>query len=115
MLQVTTHSGETTLTAALNKRAAKTALLGVGTAAGALVGSMAAGAVALSTMAPSVEALTIANVVGLLGGAASGFVVGRAMWSSMARRARQSLTAALSKMRNEAEVQSSDTDKLMPE
>lgn len=112
-LQVTTHSGDTTVTAALDKRSAKAALLGVGTAAGAIVGSMAAGAVALSAMAPSVEALAIANVVGVIGGAASGFIAGRTLWSSAARRARRSLFAALSMMHNEAERLPSGEDELL--
>jgi len=102
-LQVATHSGETTVTAAFDKRSAKVALLGVGTGVGAVVGSMAAGAVALSAMAPSVEALAIANVVGVIGGAASGFIAGRTLWSRVARRTRRSLFAALSEMHNEAE------------
>ena len=109
-LQVASHSGETTVTAALDKRSAKAALLGVGTAAGAVVGSMAAGAVALSAMAPSVEALAIANVFGVIGGAASGFIAGRTLWSSMARRARRSLLAAVSRMRSEAERLPSGND-----
>ena len=112
-LQVATHSGETTVSAALSKRSAKAALRGVGTAVGAVVGSMAAGAFALSAMAPSVEAFAIANVVGVIGGAASGFIAGRTVWSSVARRARRSLLAALSKMHNEAERLPSDNDELL--
>jgi hypothetical protein len=113
--QVATRSGETTVTVALDKRSTKAALLGVGTAAGAVVGSMAAGAVALSAMAPSVEALAIANVIGVIGGAASGYIAGRTLWSSVARRARRSLLAALSKMRNEAERLPSGNDELLAE
>ena len=115
VLQVATHSGGTTMTAALDRRSAKAALLGVSSAAGAFFGSMAAGAIALSAMAPSVETVAIANVVGVIGGAASGFIVGRAVWSSVALRTRRSLIAALSKMRNEAEAQSPGNDEPLAE
>lgn len=101
LLQVTSMGGETSVGAVVDRRMAKVGIVSGGIGLGAVAGMLILPGVTLAA-GGSVAALALANVAGVLGGAGTGFLAGRAAWNATARRTHDRVVAALERMRDVA-------------
>lgn len=98
LLQVATVGDRTTIGVASSRRVAKSGLISGGALIGMMTGAIVLPGLAFAT-GPTIESLALANIVGILGGAASGLGAGWISWRIVARRGQERVAAAVERMR----------------